>query len=337
MNMQVSTLKNILVLASHLIGIPENKLLSSLGLNAGEFEDNNKHLDWKKGAKALSKVALLARDPKLGIRIGTLTMLQVSGNELSNLIVHSPDYLAAVRNFCEFSRIIGSMYHFTFTVKNDVCTIRFTHGIPEWKDEDLISYRLLTEISMTSMINLLKQLSQGRIRPLALEFDYTLDPEVRKGFKEMIDIPMLEDQKENALLLAKKELVLKNPNYSEVYYKMALAEATDRLKEVEQGQEIPELVRVEIRNILKDPNENLKASLEEVAARMNRSSRTLQRELKKEGMSFEQLKTEVSKEFVDRLLQSRKKITPGELADKIKLSLTAFREWYKRNYGREFT
>ena len=118
---------------------------------------------------------------------------------------------------------------------------------------------------------------------------------------------------------------------------MALAEATDRLKEVEQGQEIPELVRVEIRNILKDPNENLKASLEEVAARMNRSSRTLQRDLKKEGMSFEQLKTEVSKEFVDRLLQSRKKISPGELADKIKLSLTAFREWYKRNYGREFT
>lgn len=335
--MQVSTLKNILVMASHLIGTAEKDLLSSLGLTENDFEDNNKHLDWKKGARALSRAAELSGDPKLGIRIGSLTMLQVSGNELSNLIIYSPDYLTAVRNFCEFSRIIGSMYHFTFKVNTEICTIFFTHGIPEWKEADPVSYRLLTEISITSMFNLLNQISQGRIKPLGLEFDYTLDPEVKKALKEMIDIPLSENRKENAILLSKKDLALKNPNYSEAYYKMALAEATDRLKEVEKGLDIPELVRIEIRNILKDPNENLKASLEEVSERMNRSSRTLQRELKKEGKSFETLKTEVSKEMVDRLLQSRKKISAADLADKIKLSLTAFRDWYKRNYGTDFS
>ncbi len=323
-------------MASHLIGTSEKDLLASLGLTENDFEDNNKHLDWKKGARALSGAAQLSGDPKLGIRIGSLTMIQASGNELSNLIVHSPDYMTAVRNFCEFSRIIGTMYHFTFTVNTEICTIRFRNGIPEWKEEHPVSYRLLTEISITSMFNLLKQISQGRIKPLRLEFDYTLDPEVKKAFKEMIDIPLSENQKENAVLLSKKDLVLKNPNYSEAYYKMALAEATDRLKEVEKELDISGLVRIEIRNILKDPNENLKASLEEVSARMNRSSRTLQRELKKEGISFETLKTEVSKEIVDRLLASWKKLSPAELADKIKLSLTAFRDWYKRNYGNDF-
>ncbi|HZX18101.1 MAG TPA: AraC family transcriptional regulator [Pseudomonas sp.] len=192
--------------------------------------------------------------------------------------------------------------------------------------------RQLSEETLAGWVTFGHWISGLDIPPTEVRFQHSA-PADSSEYQRIFRCPVLFDQVDNALVFPKR--LLATPlGQADAQVRLMLDAYADRLlDEIQQGHSVLDRARLELSRQLPDVG----ADLQQIAARLALSPRTLQRRLREAGLSFNQLVDETRQQLVLHYLRDPE-LELAEIAFLVGFSepgslARAFRRWTGQSPG----
>ncbi|MHA6494843.1 AraC family transcriptional regulator [Pseudomonas borbori] len=153
--------------------------------------------------------------------------------------------------------------------------------------------RQLSEETLAGWVTFGQWISGQNIAPTEVRFQHAAPVDVREH-QRIFRCPVLFGQADNALVFPKRLLALPLGQADAQVRRMLDGYADRLLGEIKQGHSVLDRARVELARQLPETG----ADLQQIAARLALSPRTLQRRLREAGLSFNQLVDETRQQLV---------------------------------------
>ncbi len=334
MDVQVSNIKSIIIAIASLSGDDIEKVCEECGLDIEKLDDVDAYVPWEAGSKSMRLAFDKTMDRLIALRLGMFSIPAMLGSEINELFTHSPSFLQSGIHFAHFSKLIGTMYVFDCELTSSEFKIKFT-GMEEHKKQDILSYKLGTEINIISICQICRALSQERILPKRFEFELDREQEVFDFIHEMLPQATISTHQEaNAIVFDRTLIEIPNPYFNRIRYNQKLQAAQARLDQL-RSPELKWRVNQLMYDSLQTKEKNL-VSLEETAAAMNTTTRTLTRRLQEAETSYNQIKDEVRKKIVNDLIVGDHDIKIDSVAYAIGMDVPQFSAWFKKAFEGTF-
>ncbi|MEM1154812.1 MAG: AraC family transcriptional regulator ligand-binding domain-containing protein [Pseudomonadota bacterium] len=304
--------------------VPLQVLLQGTGLHVRDVWEAGRRITLEKEAALFEQIGKYNSDPLLGIRVGARLTLPFYG-VLGTALMASLTLGEALQLLNRFAPLVSWASHSQLSLEQENgvscrCLTVFPMGVSG------ASSAIEIDSTFASIQTLFSELAGGNVRFEAIDLVNNALGAARKAFREHFNCAVRFGQERDAALISndtlRRILPHAQPENRELFHDMCQRATSDRTKE--RG-----LVAA-VRNCLQLYNGEA-PNVEDVAARFNRSSRTLRRQLKVAGVSFQTLVDDSRYQEARHYLSSTG-LTTSSIANRLGYSdsrcfRTAFKRW----------
>jgi AraC-like DNA-binding protein len=274
------------------------KLCKACGLSIASLRESEQRLEWEVAQHVWTAVVQHTADPLIGLHIGEHTHATIAGL-LGHLMESSPDLKSAFQQLAEFQQYFTEMFRYQLHLTGKECILQFSPFEP-WQTLYPDTARQAVDQAMAGSLHIARLLSRKNLRLVRADFVHQQKEhtaEYRRIFGENICF----GQKVNQLIFSLQDVNLPLPGYHpelQEMFRRLLQQQLDQLKASPQ-------IAAQVKKILLEAYQEGLPSLAEAADKLSMSPRSLQRNLKAEGVSYQLLSDEIRFELACKLLNNR--------------------------------
>lgn len=308
-------------------GVKEADIYRVAGINETSIAVSDGMQDWKVSIKVWESAIQLTNYRLISLSFGKIITFSVLG-WISPLTSSSPNLKLAWKSFTQFFPLMGDVFRYELVELADgSIKIRY-YPSQVWVDASPLTAALATEHAMSLTLSLSGYLSGKIIKPQKTTFCHEIENKYLAPFKDFFG-NVLFGQKENALVFDATTANLPSISGNQLMYENMLTLCSEKMGQLQGNSSYSNKVL----QILNSKQAYFNPKLEEVAAKLNMSARTLQRKLKEEQQTYQQLLEEYQVETATHLL-ARPNTQVQEVAFMLGFtSLQSFSRAFKRKTG----
>lgn len=266
----------------------------------------------------------LTGDPFLGLHIGQTTSPVVLGM-VGYLMESSPDLKTALANLEQFVRTVTKLYDF-YTEARSGEFILYCEPIPAWNSLSPETASMSVDLAFSGTMHIVKLLTGKNIYPIRMSSRYPRPRDTRE-YVRVLKIEPLFNQPGNFVVFRLQDVQLPvighNPALNALFRELLE-------KEIAKTREQQSFANEVRRAVLQNFNTTL-PQMTDVVGQFHVTPRTMQRKLKVEGTSFQEIAESVKSELAIGLLKNRA-LTVNEVAYKLgyaepSVFRRAFKKW----------
>jgi AraC-like DNA-binding protein len=270
-------------------------MCSTANLQVSDLENANARLTLGQNCAIMEAALHISRDEFLGLHIGEKTSPTVLGIT-GHLMQSSKDVLSALMNIQQFTKTFTRLYTFHLEIKGNV-VYYYCEPVAIWNDLSPETARHSVDISFAGALHILRLLTGHTFRPIKVLYRYPRITNVSEHERIFRCTPLF-NQPSNCILFS-----LKDVSQPIVGYNQELHDILKNLLETELLKNEKQLAfSDQVKHIILKNYHFSFPLLEDVAALMHITPRTLQRKLQEEQTSFRVLEDEIKKEIAINLL-----------------------------------
>jgi AraC-like DNA-binding protein len=292
---KMSIIKDIIYEAS-VYGANIDLLCQKVGLAKADLDEGERWVELEQAAAVWEQAVLLTGKQNLGLLIGQNGNPYVIGI-VGYLIESSPDVYTALDNICRFNEIYADMFRYSYEIKGEQYYIYFTPA-QEWWDYSPETARQAIETSMARTLSIIKKFTGKNVLPLKALFNYPC-PTEESIYSSSLKTALQFNAGMNALVFDLTAMQLPVASHNQTLYKQFEALALAKLETLEANKGLSTQIK---QQLFIDFDQQL-PSIEQIAERMGLSVRTMQRKLKTEGHTFQEITDEVRKDMALGFIQ----------------------------------
>lgn len=304
-----------------------DSLIKSTGFTEAELCDENCVLDNEVYNLVMETAIAETGDLAFGLHVGQSLNLTAAG--LIGQMTHSADTVKqALELCCEYANLGCSSLPMTLEEHDNYYKVKLKPN-PVWLAQSKMAVDQTAVGVLAFTIREFHSLTRFKHNPIQVFL--TIDkPNRPEEYIAAFGCPVNFAEEELALLLEKPHVEDKIVTSDYNLLRILVAHAEEKSKELINGKGVGSLVRESILNLVKPEF----PSIEMVAGHLNMSSRTLQRRLKSEGLSFKAIIDELKKEFALKYIK-RDDLSIAEIAYLLNYAdSSAFNRSFRRWYGK---
>ncbi len=236
-------------------------------------------------------------NPLLGLHVGGLVHFESIGI-VGFTMQNSPTLYTALERAAHYQNLYSSLLTIVLQGQGETVVARFS-PLPVFGHTYPQAARQAVESSMAFAANAVRKLSGRRITPRLARFGFAAP--VRNHlpqYEAVFGSPLAFGENQNELLFTAQDLQAPVLSYNRELYQFLDQEAA-RLHADGQAQSFTEQVRRAMTGLLQRGY----VGIEQVAAQLNTSTRTLQRKLREEGHTFGQVLEALQQAYAVRYLR----------------------------------
>lgn len=272
------------------MGIARDAFLRLVGITAEALQEQDGRLPLANAVRVLSEAARVTGDPTIGLRIVERLRPTAPGINLY-LFRASPTLRSALERLVRFIPLTSDCLEMEFEVRGSQAFVRWkmnSRTVPLHPQQSEFYAGLLLRTGRES--------TTAPWQPLEVHFSHPpIEPRAER--ERLLRAPVHFSRPHDQVVLPSSVLDLPLRERDPVLLEMVQRHANALLRKV-----TPRTLRERVRSLLVDLIPEGRASLEEVAAALSASPRTLQRELRQEGTSFttelDAIKREVAEQYI---------------------------------------
>lgn len=318
MGLQGTVIRTIFQTATS-FGAAFDALCQTSGIDAAEIGDSEKMVEWEKAALIWVPLLKLTGDPLIGLRMGIGTPKMLHGM-VGFLIQSCKDLDQALQMLAKYGHMVSPMVSYTYTV-HDEAVLEIEQN-KMWLMKHPEPARHANDFLFASTLNTAAALTGKRIVPKRIELAYP-KREI-SVYQQFFGCDVLFNQQVNRIILDKREVttpILSSDQSMFERFQSMVAEKQALLSSHTTRANLKQVLFMQFRGRI--------PSIEEAAAALDMSPRSLQRKLQEEGTSFRELAGEIRKDIAFQLMQNPA-IKISEVSDILGYSdPTAFRKAFK--------
>ncbi len=305
-------------------------ICKTANINAEELDKADGKLTLQQNCAIMEAALAVSKDEFLGLHIGertTATVLGITGH----LMQSSKDVLSALQNLQQFTATFTQLYKFAVEVKDDE-VFYYCEPIEVWNDMSPDTARHSVDICFAGALHILRLLTGQNFQLIKVLYRYPRLSSVVEH-KRILKCDPLFNQDCNCIVFS-----LQEATRPIVGYNKELHDILRTILETEiAGQHATTSFSAGVKQIILKNYQFSFPLLEDVAALMHITPRTLQRKLQEENTSFRALEDEIKKEIAVNLL-SNPSISVTDIAYKLGYAdrssfQRAFKQWTGKTPG----
>ncbi|MCR6641989.1 MAG: AraC family transcriptional regulator [Sporocytophaga sp.] len=288
-------LKTLIINASH-FGVDEAEIYKDTGLSASILNEADGMQDWIVGIKVWESILKRSDYRYISLSFGKRITFSVLG-WISPLVSSSSDLHTSWKSIVNFFPLMGEMFEYKMLLLPDDSVKIIYNPAAAWVEKSPVTAAMATEHSMSLTLAISGFLVGQKITPLKTSFAYDVKLADRGLYKDIFGNVSF-GEKESSLHFSKETSELKTVSGNQLTYEFMLKLCSEKLSSIKRTAGYYSKVKRILFN--KESYYNLK--IEEVAAMLNTSTRTLQRNLKEEGHTYQSILDEHLVESATTLL-----------------------------------
>lgn len=277
-------------------GASLKELSDALDISVEEINDSGKSVPFEKAYRAWEIALKQTDDRLLGLHLGETSTPSILGL-IGHLMQSSPDLLTAYQQVCKHAALATDMFTYSISVKpyQTILTYKPSQG---WMHVSPASARQAVDQAMAGTLNVFHLLSGRKIYPVLSTFSFPrpkLIQEYERIFRS-VDFTA----KQNSLVFLTSDLRLPVISYDKSLFVLFDKMIRERLESLKRKTSLTDLVR----KILTEDFKGRIVPAEVIATQLAMSTRTFQRKLNEEGISYRELSSTLRKELAVQLLSN---------------------------------
>lgn len=297
-----------------------SELCEAIGISQDNLGDSEFKVPFEQACLTWECCVKQTNDKLLGLHLGEVSTMSVLGL-VGSLMQSCPDLLSAFEKMTHYIDLATDMI--IFGVKQNTHEIVLTYKPkPLWLKTGSVSIRHSMEQSMAGTLHVFGLLTGKKIKPIKVIFQHKRGGDLGE-YHRVFDCDVHFNGIGNYLVFTRDELstpLLSSDRSLFAFFEKILEEKKS-IQHLPLKEQIKQLVRTEFQGLI--------PSIEVVATRLNMTSRTLQRKLAAEGVSFRLIVHGVQQETATKLFKLKGSVS--QVADLLGYSdPSAFRRAFKK-------
>ncbi len=271
-------------------GVEATSLLALTGKSMEELTETNLFFDRVTYSTIFEKAIKESGDVLFGLHLGEYLSLSAAGL-IVQIAQSSRTVLEALQYLAEFSNL--GLQALPFQVK-ELATEWELSLIPnaQWQKEHPLIVQQTTDMLLVFAIREFHTLTRQRYYPNRIDFAGE-SPENISEYERILNCPLYFGQAKTAIYVAKKQVEEQVITSDYKLLQILVQHAREKLATLNLKVGFATIVKQSIINLVKPQF----PTIEQVAANLNLSVRTLQRRLKEEGLTYKAVLDELRKQF----------------------------------------
>lgn len=287
------TLHYILKVLNKHYNLDTKELLDHIEVDPSIFSKENSYLDNSKIKLLFHKAVELCDDPCLPLHLGKFSSPESIGI-LGYMLANTATILQMLEKLCHFSTIIGKNLNFILKKEKDTYQV----SILMYQNPFLLLQRYQTEIHLSAIISLLRQLSGTNLIPVKTTFQHE-KVDIINEYTELFGENLVFESHQNALFFTEEQLQKKLESPYPGLLKYFESEAEKIIESLYQDNWHTRVRK----SILLDLG-NKCIDIACIADKFNISTRMLQNHLKNEGYTYAKLLEDVRKKLSKHYIEN---------------------------------
>ena len=296
MRFPMSMMRQILFGAESL-GADLQALLKEAQLSESALADSERKLSWQEGIKVWELVMAKTADKDFGLHIGQHVTTSMAGL-VGHMMERSKNLLDAALILEKYLPLANEMFEVRCKMENKQLVVNI-QPIALWKIQSPETARQAVMLSFSSILHIIRLLTGKPIKPERVELSAG-PPENLEAYKAIFNTELRFSRQEDRLLFKESDVLTPIIGYHQ--------EILDVLEEIAEGKLVEQQSGLEVgHSVEKWISRNWQngfPQIGEAAEALHMSVRTLQRRLKEEGTSFQQIVEECHRQMGISLLKN---------------------------------
>ncbi len=305
-------------------GADLEKFCQELGVTPQALEQTDGKATLEQCVKVWEIAIRHTNDSYLGLHMGEATSPGLAGI-VGYLAESSPDMVTAYRHVQQFNQIITNATQFSFEIKGEEFYY-YIEPVKAWYLRSEDSARQVVEHSMATSVHIAKMLTGKAIFPLRVQLRFARPQDTREYLRVFKCEPLF-NQDVNCIVYRLRDMQLPVIGHNPVlnrFFKELLEKEIIKTKQQESFAS-------EVRRAILQNFDGVLPQLNDIVQYLHVSPRTLQRKLKEEDTSFQQIFDSVKLELATGMLKNPD-LTVNEIAYKLgyaepSVFRRAFKKW----------
>jgi AraC-like DNA-binding protein len=303
-------------------GADPDQVLRALEVDRAVLSNAEGFIPCSTFARLLEEAARATGDPCFGLHFGERFNIKNIG-ALAYVVLNSPTIAVADQHVARYLKLYNQAAKVFFTVEEKRAYLQYV-----LVDLGIAVPRQENEYSMVIRLNTIRMMVGSQWAPLEVRFAHEAPEQISEHLR-IFAAPVLFGYPTNTFVIEREFLERQIPAADERLYEIMRRYLERILEEMPQEHEVLASVRRAIAESMREGDPNLAR----VAKKMAMSPRTLQRQLKEQGMEFKQLVDDTRRRFALSYLRDRRH-TLTEIAFLLGYSeASAFNRAFKRWTG----
>ena len=304
------------------LGLARNLLLREANIDESQLRDPDGRIPLDAVTRLWHAAASHVTDPAFGLRIGADTSVREWGL-VGYAVAYSSTLGSALHRFAHYSRVMSDALVVRIDTERDAAWVRLD------VQPALRAFRPAVDARLAALLSACREMLGAPVTPLLVQLSYRQPADV-KEYERFFGAPLEFASLTSSFLLRSEDLArrLAVADKTLVGYLDTLAD--QKLASIGTERSLRERVRRALWSELSERTPTLEA----VARSLGVSARTLQRQLKQEGVTFAKLLAELRREMAPSLLRDGQN-SVSEVAFLLGYEdPSAFRRAFQRWFGR---
>lgn len=279
-------------------GVDRRKLLAITNKTVEELGDEELLFDAPIYNRIVEQAADLSGDEYLGLHLGEYLSLSAAGLVVQ-IAQSSRTVLEALQYMVEYANLGCQALPFTLTELDHEWEVSLSPN-PLWLQQSPICVRHTIDGTLVFTLREFRTLTRQKHHPIRIHFAYPKPTNIHE-YERIFRCPVRFEKQLTAIYLDKRHVQEKVVTSDYRLLQLLVQYAQEKLAAIEGQLGFATIVKQSIINLVKPQF----PTIEQVAANLNVSVRTLQRRLKEEGLTYKSVLDELRKEFAIEYLNNK--------------------------------
>ncbi|MBX3257914.1 MAG: AraC family transcriptional regulator ligand-binding domain-containing protein [Chitinophagaceae bacterium] len=319
MGLQATAIRDMLYAAAT-YGEAYDTLREMAGFTQEEISDSGKMVEWQKAAKLYDLLADITNNEQIGLLMGGNVPISMTGM-VGFMMQASKNLEEAIKVYCQYGHMVCPMIVYNYKTEGRQAIIEL-HQNTLWKTTYPRNARIAIDFILASTVNHIKALSGRSIYPQAVEVEYAKD--AVKAYTDVLHCQVLFNAPLHRMIFRAEDVQTPILTSDASLYDMF-----NSILGQKKSLAIQSSCRDVVKHLLLMQFKGQIPTIEDAAAGLNMTVRSLQRKLTEEQTNFREIAAEVKKELALHLMKNRAG-TITEVAEVLGYNdLPAFRRAFK--------
>jgi AraC-like DNA-binding protein len=298
MQYQVSLLRELIYGAVD-YGADFQELCARMEVTPEQLSNGEGMISWRPDpAHEFWSIALeMTGDPHLGLHLGQHPTPRASFGMLGMLTLSCKTVGDAIRAVVQYNKTISTVFKYSVSLEGEWAVILF-EPVRMWELVNGESARQAVDISLSGFTKQVIATTAGKVKPVKFQIKYSARP--IEEYERVLGAPVEFEAGRNTMIIKRTDLDVPLISYDKSLYTVFDALLRQKLSMI-TGQRT---MTQQIRQALVEEFRGQIPSVENIAARLNMTPRTLQRKLADENTSFRDISVQLRKELAEELLKT---------------------------------